>query len=77
MQHSSVCHMVIDHSIMGCVIDRAIDKEAHKKHINLLPQPVAPVICKHRPPAHPASCYQICPYHVNQLTQNSGLLSVH
>ena len=73
MQPSAVCHMIIEHAVMRYVIDRAINKEAHKP----LLQPAAPVICKHSPPAHPASCYQICPYHVNQLTQHRGLVSMH
>ena len=51
MQPSAVCHMIIEHAVMRNVIDRAINKEAHKPLLH----PAAPVICKDSPPACPAS----------------------
>ena len=45
--HSAVCHVVIDHAVMGYVAD----KEAHKPLLH----PAAPVVCMDSPPACPAS----------------------
>lgn len=46
--HSAVCHVVIDHAVMGYVADK-------RKHISLCSTLHAPVICMDSPPACPAS----------------------
>ena len=62
MRHSVMCHTVIDHAVMGYVTEKTYEQ---RSTIKPLLQCASPIICKHNPPAHPASRYQTCSYHAN------------
>uniref|UniRef100_A0A8C6FET7 Androgen-binding protein homolog n=1 Tax=Moschus moschiferus TaxID=68415 RepID=A0A8C6FET7_MOSMO len=62
MQHSVTCHTVIDHAVMGYATEKSYEQ---RSTIKPLLQRASPIICKHNPPAHPASHDQTCSYHAN------------
>lgn len=62
MRHSVMCHTVIEHAVMGYVTEKTYEQ---RSTIKPLLQCASPIICKHNPPAHPASRYQTCSYHAN------------